>query len=192
MRGCNTHPLFLGVFCVILNVHARLSLMQTGDKCSLPWASCELLVAFKLAEQGYAISTPLQPQPYDLVVDTGEVPARLLRVQVKKASLRPQRMRRNGKGDRSCYRIALVRHRAGRQKLRLRVHMFDYLVVVCTPVHIYVVPTAVLQRHDSGELVEHLEFKPQATNGREDSALAGLRWLPYLNQFTLTVPLDTL
>lgn len=164
--------------------------MLERDKCTLPWASCELLVAFKFAEVGYAISTPVWPQPYDIVVDTKETPTRLLRVQVKKGRYKSSRLRSKGRGDRECFQVMLTRRAHLKQpKTRLHATEFDYLVVVCSPTQFYVVPVDMLRRGDGDELLWHLEFKPWADNGRKDSAAAANRWLPYLNQFVVGHPL---
>lgn len=161
--------------------------MSATDIAPLPWASCELLVAFKFAEQGYAISVPLVPQSYDLVVDAREDPPRLVRVQVKKAKWKPQRSRPRGLGDRAGWRVILTRWAKGRtEKHRLHTREFDYLVAVCDPTRIYVIPVDALKRpDDSGELLMHVEFKPPLDGGRKDSVEAGARWTAYLNQFQL-------
>lgn len=155
------------------------------DKSLIPWASCELLVAFKFAERGAAISIPLTPQPYDLVVDTGEQPPRLYRVQVKKSHYVPPRVRAKGRGDRECHRVLLIRRSSQtRQHRRLQAHEFDYLAVVCNPETIYIIPVATLQR-EAGDFLRHIEFKGEPENDRQDSARAASRWAQYLNNFAL-------
>lgn len=144
----------------------------------LPWHACELLVAFKCTELGYSVSVPLSPQGYDLVVDTKQTPPRLVRVQVKRARHQQERLRRAGKGDLPCYRVTLLRQK----RYPLRVDEFDFLVVVCEPALIYVLPMAVLLR--GGRMVKYLQIKPTAVPTRADSQRAVEQWKPWLNRFT--------
>ena len=159
--------------------------MPVPDKSLIPWSSCELLVAFKFSEVGYSVSVPLSPQPYDLVVDTGEVPPRLYRVQVKKSHYVPSRQRAKGKGDRECHRVTLIRRKMTRARQRLQDHEFDYLAVVCNPTVVYVIPVAELREKGGTALRQHVDFKGEADNLRQDSEQAARRWTPYFNNFRL-------
>lgn len=155
------------------------------------WPTCELLAGLRFTALGYAVSLPITPQTYDLVVDVGETPARLLRVQVKRAKYRAARARKLGVGDRACYEVQLTRKafrsgKAPRGNRRMAATEFDYLVAVCEWDQVYVIPTKALESPEKpGIVLRAVRIKPPAMNRRVDSLKAGARWETYLNQFTL-------
>ena len=73
------------------------------------------------------------------------------------------------------------------KKVRTTTVEFDYLVVVCEPDLIYVIPSDALKsttEQDIDALVRNFCIKPLETAGtRMDSQRAAERWEPYRNNF---------
>jgi hypothetical protein len=114
----------------------------------------ELIVAYRFVEAGRAVSWPLVPRAYDLLVDGGD---RVYRVQVKTGH------RAEGKGLR-----VTIKHVNGREAIR---ENFDYLCIVDTANQIYVIPSVACEcRFRPEELLASIEIR----NGRYDM---------YLNRF---------
>lgn len=159
------------------------------DKQRGYWHSAELLTAAKMAEAGMVVSVPLIPVRYDLI---GDYAGKLIRVQVKRAKWREQRLKPTGKGDRACWSVTLTRHSAGTEHKHLLPTEFDYVSIMCTPQDIYFVPVSALLGPD-GTLIKGLQIKPpDLTNTRADATTSGERYEPYRNRFVLGEPPNTL
>lgn len=140
------------------------------------WHAAELLVAYYLADAGFCVSFPMIPAPYDLIADDGNG---LVRIQVKRAVLKPQRVAKQGKRDRPRYVVDL----AGSKALRF-VRDFDWLCVVTGKDDVYVIPVSYAESPVvPGKLVGTLVIKPEASNGRKDSLEAGQRWENFKNNW---------
>ena len=155
------------------------------DKVRGYWHSAELLTAARMAEAGMIVSVPLVPARYDLIGDYG---GRLIRVQVKRAKWKPQRVTEIGKRDRACWSFNLTRHRGkGKQHDPIEDCEFDYISVMCTQEDIYFIPVQVLfSERLNGKLRKIIQIKPpDPTSTRADAKESGERWEPYRNKFEL-------
>lgn len=155
------------------------------DKVRGYWHSAELLTAARMAEAGMIVSVPLVPARYDLI---GDYAGRLVRVQVKRAKWRQQRVTEVGKRDRAGWVCNLTRHRGkGKSHDPLEDCEFDYLSVMCTQEDIYFIPvSALFSDHMEGKLKKVIQIKPpDAGNNRADAKESGERWEPYRNRFEL-------
>jgi len=149
------------------------------------WHSAELLTAARMAEAGWVVSVPLIPVRYDLI---GDYAGRLIRVQVKRAKWRTQRMKPAGKGDRACWTVTMTKHRGrpGKDRYHERItpEECDYLAVMCTPEDIYFIPIATIVNPDTGGVIKCFQIKPpDPENGRADAKTSGDRYEPYRNNF---------
>ena len=150
------------------------------------WRAAEFRVAWKFSENGYVVSSPLVPVPYDWIVDTGD---KLYRVQVKIGTYQSRRMKKDGWGDRPGYMVELCRLRGTRRSSRRVPYLtteFDYLCVVCGE-DIFVIPSSVLHSEVKlGSMVRYIIVKPlSGATGRKDSQKAGEKWEPYRNNFSI-------
>ena len=153
------------------------------DKSRGYWHSAELLTAARLEEAGFIVSVPLVPVRYDLLAD---YEGKIVRVQVKRAKWRRQRMKPKGLGDRACWGLNLMRHDGNGNRSKPSGSEFDYLAVMCNFENIYFIPASVLAGED-GELIRVIQIKPpDPTNTRTDAKVSGERWEPYRNNFTLS------
>jgi hypothetical protein len=153
------------------------------DKARGYWHSAELLTAARLEEAGFIVSVPLVPVRYDLLAD---YEGRIVRVQVKRAKWRNQRVKPQGLGDRACWALSFTRHSSGRKHGRLSDAEFDYLAVMCNFENIYFIPAAVLTAED-GNMIRTIQIKPPGEDiTRADAQVAGERWEPYRNNFSLS------
>ena len=163
--------------------------VELTDKSAIHWFSAEMLVAYQFCKCGYVVGVPLSPCEYDLMIDTKKG---IVRVQVKKALFREQRLRPQGLGDRAHWEVHLTRrgHRMAngdRQHKRISDEEFDYLAVVCQEDAIYIIPKDKLKSQDDGLLLRlfHIKAPVESLDGRADSIKAGLRWEAYKNKFCM-------
>jgi hypothetical protein len=145
------------------------------------WFSAQLLVAYKFSTEGFLISMPFVFAPYDLIADNG---SRLLRIQVKRASLKTRRMRAKGWGDSERYSVELTRKSAQRPKKRIEASEFDYLCVVCELDKVYVIPAEKI-KGPTGSVVRNLSIRASNESARKDRILSWERFAPYLNNFNV-------
>ena len=157
--------------------------VELTDKPIGHWFSAEMLVAYQFALENYKVSVPLSPCEYDLVIDTGK---RLIKIQVKKANFREQRMRKQGLGDRDHWMVDLTKHKrrnGGMYHRRIESEEFDYLAAVCNGTSVYVIPKEKLESSQPGVLLRVFHIKEPLQSGRADSMKAGERWQEYRNKF---------
>jgi hypothetical protein len=161
--------------------------MEITRRLAINWFSSEMLVAYQFCKVGYTLCVPLTPRPYDLLVDTGR---QIVRVQVKRARFEGQRKRPQGLGDRDHWAVELDGRKTNGRSPKLHVakdlDAYDYLAAVCLEDLIYVIPVSRLKSAEPGKMLRLIQIKPPVgTDGRDDSKMAGLRWEPFKNKFTL-------
>jgi len=157
--------------------------MELTDKPVTHWFSAEMLVAYQFCLEDYKVSVPLSPCEYDLVIDTGK---RLIKIQVKKAMFRKQRMREHGLGDRDHWLVDLTKGKKKNGHMshkRIEFEEFDYLAAVCDGSSVYVIPRHNLESSREGLLLRVIHIKEPLASGRADSMKAGERWQEYRNNF---------
>lgn len=162
--------------------------MEITKRLALNWFSSEMLVAYQFCKVGYTFGVPLTPCPYDLLIDTGR---RVERIQVKRARFEGQRKRLQGLGDRDHWAVELEGRKSNGNGPKIHIQKdrsaYDYLAAVCQEDLVYIIPVArLLLPTDPTKLLRMIQIKPPVdADGRDDSRIAGLRWEPFKNKFTL-------